>query len=156
MSAATATTGRTGTAPVLRHRRRSWGERLLGLVAWVLGLVFFFPFLWMVLTSFHSEADAATNPPSFFAPLSLEGYRDFFAAGPLPPLINSATASIVSTLLVIVLAFPAAYALSIRPVRTPSCISTTRSSHICSHCPERRVRPGRSGCLRCRKRISAR
>ncbi len=83
----------------------------------MLGLVFFFPFLWMVLTSFHSEADAATNPPSFFAPLSLEGYRDFFAAGPLPPLINSATASIVSTLLVIALAFPAAYALSIRPVR---------------------------------------
>ncbi|WP_344223008.1 carbohydrate ABC transporter permease, partial [Lapillicoccus jejuensis] len=101
----------------MRHRKRSWGERSLGLVAWLVGLIFFFPFLWMVLTSFHSEADAATNPPSFFAPLSLEGYRDFFAAGPLPPLINSATASIVSTLLVIVLAFPAAYALSIRPVR---------------------------------------
>ena len=34
----------------------------------------------MVLTSLHSEIDAATNPPSFFAPLTLDGYREFFGA----------------------------------------------------------------------------
>ncbi|HEU4997404.1 MAG TPA: carbohydrate ABC transporter permease [Lapillicoccus sp.] len=106
------TPGRQVTKP-----RRRYGGPLLGLVAWVLGLIFFFPFLWMVLTSFHREVDAATNPPSFFAPLSLEGYEAFFSSGPLPPLINSASASIMSTILVILLAFPAAYALSIRPVR---------------------------------------
>ena len=106
------TSGRTITQP-----RRRYGGLWLGLAAWVLGLIFFFPFLWMVLTSFHREVDAATNPPSFFAPLSLEGYQSFFDAGPLPPLINSATASIMSTILVILLAFPAAYALSIKPVR---------------------------------------
>jgi sorbitol/mannitol transport system permease protein len=106
------TSGRKVTQP-----RRRYGGPLLGLVAWVLGLIFFFPFFWMVLTSFHREVDAATNPPSFFAPLSLEGYEAFFSSGPLPPLINSATASIMSTILVILLAFPAAYALSIRPVR---------------------------------------
>jgi len=71
----------------------------------------------MVLTSFHSEADAATNPPSFTAPLTLAGYRSFFESGPWPSLINSVMASVVSTLLVLVLAFPAAYALSIRPVK---------------------------------------
>jgi sorbitol/mannitol transport system permease protein len=117
---ATATSSgvRDGTAgrPAARPRRRS-GGLWLGLAAWVLGLIFFFPFLWMVLTSFHREVDAATNPPSFFAPLSLEGYQSFFDAGPLPPLINSATASVMSTILVILLAFPAAYALSIKPVR---------------------------------------
>ncbi|BFO20478.1 hypothetical protein SHKM778_68660 [Streptomyces sp. KM77-8] len=36
------------------------------------------PLLWMVLTSFHSEADAATNPPSLTAPLTLDSYREFF------------------------------------------------------------------------------
>jgi sorbitol/mannitol transport system permease protein len=71
----------------------------------------------MVLTSFHKETDAAKNPPDIFAPLSLEGYQSFFAAGPWPSLLNSLTASIISTILVILLAFPAAYALSIRPVR---------------------------------------
>lgn len=37
--------------------------------------------------------------------------------GSWPSLINSVMASVISTLLVLVLAFPAAYALSIRPVR---------------------------------------
>lgn len=98
-------------------KRRSWGDSVLGLVAWLFGLFFFFPVAWMVLTSFHRESDAASNPPKLFAPLSIEGYQSFFNAGPIAPLINSATASIVSTILVIVLAFPAAYALAIRPVR---------------------------------------
>ena len=93
------------------------GGILLTILAWVVGLLFVFPVLWMVLTSFPSEADAATNPPSFTAPLTLAGYRSFFESGPWPSLINSVMASVVSTLLVLVLAFPAAYALSIRPVK---------------------------------------
>jgi len=88
-----------------------------GIVAWLVGIVFFIPVAWMVLTSFHSEADAGTNPPKFGAALTLDGYRDFVSAGPWPPLINSATASIVSTVLVLLLAIPAAYALAIKPVR---------------------------------------
>jgi sorbitol/mannitol transport system permease protein len=90
---------------------------LLGVLAWVIGILFVMPVVWMVLTSFHSEADAASNPPKVFAPLSLEGYRSFFGSGPWPPLLNSMTASIVSTIIVLVLALPAAYALSIRPVK---------------------------------------
>jgi sorbitol/mannitol transport system permease protein len=85
------------------------------------GLLFAAPVLWMVLTSFHSETDAATNPPSVAAALTLDGYRSFFGAtsgaSPWPPLINSMTASLVSTALVILLALPAAYALAIKPVR---------------------------------------
>jgi sorbitol/mannitol transport system permease protein len=75
----------------------------------------------MVLTSLHSEVNASSNPPSFFAPLTLDGYREFFGASsgasPWPPLINSATASIVSTIIVILLAIPAAYALSVKPIK---------------------------------------
>jgi sorbitol/mannitol transport system permease protein len=74
---------------------------------------------WMVLTSLHSESAAATNPPSIGAPLTLQGYQEFFDGGqsPWPPLINSAMASVFSTVLVLLLAIPAAYALSIKPVR---------------------------------------
>lgn len=110
----------TTTAPFPRAARRPPRRQagpLLGLLAWIVGLLFLAPVLWMVLTSFHREVDAATNPPSLFAPLSTEGYQAFLDSNPWPPLINSATASIVSTLLVILLAFPAAFALSIRPVR---------------------------------------
>jgi len=101
------------------RRRRAW--RPWGVVAWFAGMLFVFPVAWMVLTSLHSEPDAATNPPSLAAGLTLQGYQEFFGAStgvsPWPPLINSASASIGSTVLVLLLAIPAAYALSIKPVR---------------------------------------
>ncbi|THA23736.1 carbohydrate ABC transporter permease [Streptomyces sp. RKND-216] len=104
--------------PVRRARRRG---SALALLAWATGILFFLPLAWMVLTSFHSEPAAATNPPSLVAPLTLDAYRTFFSAGgadgPWPPLINSMTAALCSTLLVLLLALPAAYALSLRPVR---------------------------------------
>ncbi|MGW1159920.1 carbohydrate ABC transporter permease [Streptomyces sp. NPDC002513] len=111
-----AVAGRTAT--VRTRSRRGAG---LGLLAWLVALVFFLPIAWMALTSFHSEADAATNPPSFLAGLTLDSYRDFFGVGggasPWPALINSTMASVVSTLCVLLLALPAAYALSIRRVK---------------------------------------
>ncbi|WP_447036657.1 carbohydrate ABC transporter permease [Streptomyces sp. DSM 118878] len=113
-----AVTAKTATTAKARPRARG---SLLGLAAWVAGILFFLPIAWMALTSFHSEEDAATNPPSLAASLTLDGYRDFFGAGggasPWPSLINSTVASLASTLLVLVLALPAAYALSIRPVK---------------------------------------
>jgi sorbitol/mannitol transport system permease protein len=100
-------------------KKKDRGGPWLSLLAWVVGILFVLPVLWMVLTSFHSEQDAATNPPSVFAPLTLDGYREFFSGGasPWPPLLNSLTASVLSTALVLLLCFPAAYALSIKPVR---------------------------------------
>ncbi|WP_018155197.1 carbohydrate ABC transporter permease [Demetria terragena] len=88
----------------------------LTLLAWFIGLAFVLPVVWMVLTSFHSEEDAASNPPAIVAPLSLDGFKSFFDSNPWPPLLNSMTASVVSTILVLILALPAAYALSIKPV----------------------------------------
>jgi sorbitol/mannitol transport system permease protein len=119
----TGTARRSGTVPgsgptqEYTHAKPPRGSGLLSLLAWVIGVLFALPVLWMILTSFHKETDAAKNPPDVFAPLSLDGYRSFFDAGPWPPLLNSITASVVSTALVLVLAFPAAYALSIRPVK---------------------------------------
>ncbi|GII22703.1 carbohydrate ABC transporter permease [Planosporangium mesophilum] len=120
----------TDTAPVPatrtaagapREKRRSPSGLVLTLLAWVVGVLFVLPVLWMALTSLHSEPAAATNPPSIAAPPTLQGYRDFFGAGagttPWPSLANSLTASVTSTILVLLLSIPAAYALSIKPVR---------------------------------------
>jgi sorbitol/mannitol transport system permease protein len=85
-------------------------------LAWLLTLVFFAPVAWMVLTSLHQESDAATNPPSIFAPLTLDNYQAVFDRGVSSFLINSLMASVISTLFVLLLAVPAAYALSIKPV----------------------------------------
>ena len=109
------------TARQTRRRRRAEDPSLRGgpvwaTLAWALTLLFFAPVAWMVLTSLHKEVDAATNPPSLLAPLTFSQYGLLFDRGVGPYLINSATASILSTVLVLALALPAAYALSIKPV----------------------------------------
>jgi sorbitol/mannitol transport system permease protein len=111
------TTRNDGDTPVKKKVSRS--GMAMSVLAWVVGVLFVLPVLWMVLTSFHSEANAATNPPSVFAPLTLTGYREFFSGGadPWPPLLNSMTSSVMSTALVLLLSIPAAYALSIKPVK---------------------------------------
>ncbi|NUK20590.1 carbohydrate ABC transporter permease, partial [Streptomyces lunaelactis] len=65
--------------PAARKARRR--SAALGLVAWVAGLGFCLPAMWMLLTSLHAEPDAATNPPSLAASLTLDSYREFFGAG---------------------------------------------------------------------------
>jgi sorbitol/mannitol transport system permease protein len=126
----TAPTGRTveperAAAPpaVIRRRKRKVKDDAAApagpgwtVLAWLLTLLFFAPVAWMVLTSLHAESDAATNPPSIFASLTFSNYGDVFNRGVGSFLINSATASIVSTLIVLLLAVPAAYALAIKPV----------------------------------------
>jgi sorbitol/mannitol transport system permease protein len=97
-----------------------WVDRGFGLLAWVLGLVFFFPVFWMVLNSFKSEQDANTSPKLFFTP-TLDRYKEVTkSSGGLlsfgEAFTNSAVIVLVSTVVVLVLAIPAAYALTIRPV----------------------------------------
>ncbi|WP_327640276.1 carbohydrate ABC transporter permease [Kribbella sp. NBC_00482] len=107
----------SGQVTIVTGKKSRGGGFFLGGLAWIVGILFVLPVVWMLLTSFHTEEDAAKNPPDLGAPLTLDGYRSFFDTGPWPSIANSLTASILSTVLVILLAFPAAYALSIRPVK---------------------------------------
>jgi sorbitol/mannitol transport system permease protein len=117
MSAVVAT-----TAPTARRAKRRSGRRSLGLAswtagAWIVALIFFFPVLWMVLTAFKQEADAYTTTPHLVFSPTLAQFRAVFSAGIGPYLANSALATVLSTVLVLILAIPAAYALSIRSVQ---------------------------------------
>jgi sorbitol/mannitol transport system permease protein len=104
--------------PARRRRRARRQIVTIGLASltWLLALGFFFPIAWMVLTGFKPESEAATSPPSVIFEPTLEQYHDIESRGIGPYLLNSATASVVSVALVIAIALPAAYALSIRPV----------------------------------------
>ena len=93
----------------------------LGVLAWVVGLLFFFPIFWVVISSFKEELDAVGSPKVFFSP-SLGRYREVTETtqGILSfgtAFRNSVFTSLVSTLIVLVMAIPAAYALAIKPVR---------------------------------------
>ncbi|MFC7375050.1 MULTISPECIES: carbohydrate ABC transporter permease [unclassified Brachybacterium] len=124
MSAVTADAPRTpAAAPAASRprRRRPTGRArgtLLTVLAWAAGLIFFAPVAWMVLTSFKQESQAASNPPTFFFTPTLEQYASIIgSSGAASYLVNSVIATGVSTLLVLILAVPAAYAVSIRPIK---------------------------------------
>lgn len=101
--------------------QRRWTAALLTVAAWVVGLTFFFPVFWMLLNGFKSEADANASPKLVFDP-TLEQYRTVTTQtegllGFQEAFLNSLVIVGTSTLVVLALAIPAAYALSIRPVQ---------------------------------------
>jgi sorbitol/mannitol transport system permease protein len=89
----------------------------LSTFSWFLGLLFFLPVFLTLLISFSQEVDAGTFPPKWIAPFTLENYEKVFKVGAKSFLLNSAIASIGSTIVILALAFPAAYALSIKPIK---------------------------------------
>jgi len=98
-----------------------WANAGFGALAWVAGLLFFFPVLWMVLNSFKTEQDANASPKFIFDP-TFGRYHDVTASvGGLLSFREAFTNSVVivtiSTIIVMCLAIPAAYALAIYPVR---------------------------------------
>ncbi|MGY1408889.1 carbohydrate ABC transporter permease [Luteimonas sp. A611] len=87
--------------------------------AWAVGLVVFFPILWMLLTSFKTEIDAFTTPPSFvFFDWTLENYIAVQErSNYLTHAWNSVVVALGSTLLAMAVAIPAAWAMAFSPTR---------------------------------------
>jgi sorbitol/mannitol transport system permease protein len=92
-------------------------QRILAILfGWGAALLLFFPIAWMVLTSFKSERDAI-SPGLQFTP-TLDSYRDVFArADYLNFAMNSIVISIGGTVLALLFAIPAAYAMAFHPTQ---------------------------------------
>jgi sorbitol/mannitol transport system permease protein len=111
-------TATSDAAPVRKKKSKKFSP--WAVVAWIVGLGFFFPVFWMVLTSFKQESDAATSPPTLFFTPTLDQYAKVFDQEIGPAMLNSVWATGMSTILVLLLGVPAAFALSLRPVRKTS------------------------------------
>jgi polyol transport system permease protein len=111
----------TGPArPEIRTPSRFTRRKVIGylttLLTWVLVFLFFFPVLWMIVTSFKNEGQAASFPPEFFFTPTFDRYAAVFDRGMGLYLLNSLFVAVLSTVIVMLLAIPAAYALSVRPI----------------------------------------
>src|SRR6202007_605291 len=87
--------------------------------AWVVGFVIFFPILWMVLTSFKTELEAFSTPPSF---LFFHWTTENYAAGQgrsdyVHHAINSIVIAGGSTLIAMLIAVPAAWSMAFSPTK---------------------------------------
>ena len=85
--------------------------------AWIVGFLIFFPILWMVITSFKTEGEAGILPPKFvFFQWTLENYRNIFTQSNYPrAALNSIFLSVGSTVLGLIFAVPAAWAMAFAP-----------------------------------------
>jgi sorbitol/mannitol transport system permease protein len=107
-----------------RGARLGVGERRsvvvgLGLFAWIIGLLWIFPVAWTVFTSFKTEQDAAEQTLHHGLGFGRYSEVSHSVTGTLSlqtAFTNSVVVVVVSTLIVLLLALPAAYALAIRPV----------------------------------------
>jgi len=91
----------------------------LGIAAWVVGMLWIFPVGWTLLTSFKTEQDASAQ--TLHNGLTFARYSDVShsTTGTLSlsaAFTNSLVVVVVSTVIVMLLALPAAYALAIHPV----------------------------------------
>ncbi len=91
---------------------------ILTIVGWAVALLIFFPVFWMFLASFKTEIDAVSTPPRLFFQPTLENYVAVQQrANYLRFAWNSVFVSFGSTLVALVIACPAAYAMAFFPTR---------------------------------------
>ena len=89
---------------------------LIGLLGWLVACILFFPIFWMFITSFKTEVVAVATPPQLFFKPTLDNY---VAVQERAAYFNFAWNSIIisvgATILALLLAVPAAYAMSFFP-----------------------------------------
>jgi multiple sugar transport system permease protein len=107
-----------------RNRKRAIKLSLTALWCGI-SFVFLFPYIWMVLTGIRRPVDTVAMPPRLLFTPSLEGFRQIFRGVHIQSyLTNSIIVAIAATLAVMVVAAPAAYAMTHLRVRGRSFLAT--------------------------------
>jgi sorbitol/mannitol transport system permease protein len=89
---------------------------IVTILAWVIGLLIFFPILWTILTSFKSEGDAIDISGFFSTPWTTEAYGVVQArSNYLLFAWNSVALALGSTFFALFVAIPAAWAMAFAP-----------------------------------------
>jgi len=101
--------------------RKSENSRkvIVTVLAWTIGFLIFFPILWTVLMSFHSEADAIKSPFEMLSSAwTFESYAEVQQRSNYPLFfMNSVILSLGSTVMALIIAIPAAWAMAFVPGR---------------------------------------
>ncbi|CAM2149141.1 sorbitol/mannitol transport system permease protein [Pararobbsia alpina] len=111
------------TTPGVRAKKRrkpktktSFADNMLGVVAWIIALLLFFPIFWMAITAFKSEGQAYSTL-LLFTP-TLESFSEVFARSNYFAFAwNSILISLGVTVICLIIAVPAAYAMAFFPTK---------------------------------------
>ncbi len=99
-------------------QRDALKNRIAVVAAWIVAVLFFFPIFWMVLTSFKTEGQAIAQPPLLFFTPTLENYTLIQERTDYSRYAwSSVVTSVGGTMLAMLIAIPAAYAMAFNPGR---------------------------------------
>ena len=102
---------------IVAHESK-FGKISRPVLAWIVGLLFFFPIFWLIFTSFKTDADAVKPEFLFFFTPTLDNYLNMtenydywrFAT-------NSVITSVFATVFALAVGIPCAYAMAFNPSR---------------------------------------
>lgn len=98
------------------RQQSAFGSIAWPVLAWAVGLLFFFPIFWMVFTSFKTDADAVDPTKLFVFQPTLENYVNMSANYDYWRFaINSVITSTFATAFTLFVAVPSAYAMAFNP-----------------------------------------
>lgn len=98
------------------RQQSAFGNIAWPVLAWAVGLLFFFPIFWMVFTSFKTDADAVDPTKLFVFQPTLENYVNMSANYDYWRFaINSVITSTFATAFTLFVAVPSAYAMAFNP-----------------------------------------
>lgn len=94
-----------------KHKKFTGKKISLAISAWILGLLFFAPYLQMLLTALKPKEEITSIPPTYFPKKwAFENFFEVWKEIPLASFIKSSfIISICTTLIVMFIAIPAAY-----------------------------------------------
>ena len=102
----------------MKTNNKKSNQWLIGLLGWLVACILFFPIFWMFITSFKTEVAAIATPPQLFFSPTLENYVAVQErAAYFNFAWNSVIISVGATILALLLAVPAAYAMSFFPTK---------------------------------------
>lgn len=91
-------------------QQKVW-QSIWTILTYILVLVMIFPVLWMVITGFKNEADAYASTPLLIFQPTLDQFSVALNSGLVAYLFNSVVASVLSTIIALLLGIPAAYSM---------------------------------------------
>ncbi len=104
-------------------RKQPFGRKLVfTAIAWIIGILMFFPIFWTAVAAFKTESDAYTLPQNWLStPWTLENFGIVQERSDYVRYVfNTITIAVLSTLLGLVFAVPAAWSMAFAPVTKPS------------------------------------
>ncbi|MCZ2720770.1 carbohydrate ABC transporter permease [Marinomonas sp. 15G1-11] len=100
------------------NQQRKFKTLIIGFFSWLVACLLFFPIFWMFITSFKTELQAISIPPTLFFEPTLDNFSIVQERSDyLKHAMNSVVTSFGATIIALIIGVPAAYSMAFSPTK---------------------------------------